>query len=119
ASALAKLGIEKGDRVIIYLPRIPEQIVAMLAVARLGAVHSVVYSAFSAHALRDRVNDAQAKAVIACDGYYYQGKLVERKRVVDEALQDNDTVQHVIIVRRTGIDIPWQDGRDVDWTELM
>ncbi|REJ37262.1 MAG: acetate--CoA ligase [Bacillota bacterium] len=119
ASALSKLGIQKGDRVIIYLPRIPEQIIAMLAVARLGAVHSVVYSAFSAQALRDRINDAQAKAVIACDGYFYQGKLVERKSVVDEALQGNDTVEHVIVVRRTGTAIPWQAGRDVDWAELV
>ncbi|MBO8141280.1 MAG: acetate--CoA ligase [Firmicutes bacterium] len=119
ASGLARLGIRKGDRVIIYLPRIPEQIVAMLAVARLGAVHSVVYSAFSAQALRDRVEDAQARAVIACDGYYYQGKLVERKAVVDQALEGNSTVEHVIVVRRAGNDIPWHEGRDVEWTDLL
>src|SRR5690606_31015449 len=108
----------KGDRGIIYLPRIPEQIIAMLAVARLGAVDAVAYSAFSAQARRDRIDDAQAKAVIACAGAVYQGTLVEHTSVVDQAQQGNEAVEHVIVVRRTGTAIPWQAGRDVDWAEL-
>lgn len=119
ASALTRLGITKGDRVVIYLPRVPEQIVAMLAVARIGAVHSVVFSAFTSSALRDRVQDAQAKAVITSDGYVYAGKLVEKKPDVDTALVAADTVEHVIVVRRAGIDVPMQEGRDHFYHDLI
>ena len=118
ASALKKLGIKKGDRVVIYLPRIPEQIVAMLAVARIGAVHSVVFSAFTARALRQRVEDAQATALITTDAYQYAGKLVQKKADVDEGISGT-TVKTVIVVRNAGIDIPMQEGRDVWYHEIM
>ena len=119
ANALKGLGIQKGDRVVIYLPRIPEQIVAMLAVARIGAVHSVVFSAFTARALAQRIEDAQAKAVICTDGYQYAGKIVEKKADVDEAVAQVGTVEKVIVVRRAGLDIPMQAGRDHWYHELI
>lgn len=120
ASALTKLGIEKGDRVIIYLPRVPEQIIAMLAVARIGAVHSVVFSAFTSNALKDRVNDADAVAIITADAYPYGGKMHLKKPDVDSALEDNETVEHVIVVRRGNIeDVPMQEGRDHFYDDLI
>ncbi|MBO2521516.1 MAG: acetate--CoA ligase [Firmicutes bacterium] len=118
ANALKSLGITKGDRVVIYLPRIIEQVVAMLAVARIGAVHSVVFSAFTARALAQRIEDAQAKAVICADGYQYAGKLVEKKAEVDEAIKGT-TVEKVIVVRRAGIDVPMQEGRDYWYHQLV
>ncbi|HEX6970862.1 MAG TPA: acetate--CoA ligase [Limnochordia bacterium] len=119
ASALAKLGVKAGDRVVIYLPRVLEQIVAMLAVARLGAVHSVVFSAFNAQALRDRAEDAGAKVIITSDGYTYGGKLVERKSAVDEAAKHLPSLEHVVVVRVANIDVPMQSPRDVEWNEIM
>lgn len=118
ASALKKQGIKKGDRVIIYLPRIPEQIVAMLAVARIGAVHSVVFSAFTANALRQRAEDAEATALIGTDGYHYAGKLVEKKPDIDEGIEGTG-VETVIIVRNAGLDIPMKEGRDVYYHDIM
>ena len=118
AHALKNLGIKKGDRVIVYLPRVPEQIVAMLAVARIGAVHSVVFSAFTAKALAQRIEDAGAKAVICADGYQYAGKLVEKKSEVDAAIQGT-TVEKVIVVRRAAIPITMQEGRDFWYHELV
>jgi acetyl-CoA synthetase len=119
ASALARLGVGKGDRVVIYLPRIPEQIISMLAVARLGAVHSVVFSAFTATALKDRVNDCDAKVVITADGYPYAGKIHLKKPDVDQALKENQTVEHVIVVRRANVDVPMTEGRDHYYDELV
>ncbi len=119
ANALRQLGIARGDRVVIYLPRIPEQIVAMLAVARIGAVHSVVFSAFTAPALRDRIQDAEAKAVITADGYPYAGKLVPKKADVDAALESCPSVQHVIVVRRAGNPVEMKPGRDHWYHELV
>src|SRR5690625_1320813 len=119
ANALWQLGIRKGDRVIVYLPRIPEQIVAMLAIARLGAVHSVVFSAFTANALKNRISDAEAKAIITADGYIYGGKMIRKKQDVDSALQEPNTVEHVIVVPRAGIDVPMQSGRDHWYTDLI
>lgn len=119
ASALAKLGVGKGDRVVIYLPRIPEQIISMLAVARLGAVHSVVFSAFTATALKDRVNDCDAKVVITADGYPYAGKIHLKKPDVDVALKENQTVEHVIVVRRANVEVPMTEGRDHYYDELV
>ncbi len=100
ANGLKSLGVKKGDKVTIYLPRIPEQFIAMLACLKIGAVHSVVYSGFSADALKNRVEDAQAKIVICSNSYPYGKKIVESKKNVDEALKGNTTVSHVIIVDR-------------------
>lgn len=118
ANALKDQGIKKGDTVIIYLPRVPEQIISMLAVARIGAVHSVVFSAFTSRALNQRVEDAQAKAVICSDGYQYAGKDVPKKPDVDEAIQGT-TVEKVIVVKRAGNEIEMQAGRDVWYDEII
>ncbi len=119
ASVLQNMGITEGDRIVIYMPRIPEQIVAMMAAARIGVVHSVVYSGFSAHALRDRVQDAEAKAVITSDGYYYRGKVVGLKSIVDDAVRECPSVKRVITVKRSGNEINWHRGRDAWYHELM
>ena len=119
ANALTDLGVVAGDRVAIYMPMVPEAIVAMLACARLGVMHSVVFAGFSATALRARVEDAQAKVVVTTDGQYRRGQAVALKPAVDEAVADQDCVEHVLVVRRTGIDVPWTDGRDVWWHETV
>ena len=119
ANALNSLGITEGDRIVIYMPRVPEQIVAMLAAARAGIVHSVVYSGFSAQALRDRVQDAEAKAVITADGYYYRGKVVTLKSIVDDAVRECPSVKKVITVKRAENTINWHRGRDVWYHDLL
>lgn len=119
ANALKSQGIGRGDRVVIYLPRIPEQWVAMLAIARIGAVHSVVYSGLSAQALRDRAQDAEAKAVITADGFLFRGKVVPLKSIVDAAVRECPTVKRVITVQRAGNDINWHRGRDVWYHDLI
>ncbi|MCH8628858.1 acetate--CoA ligase [Arsenicicoccus piscis] len=119
ASMLADLGVGKGDRVAIYLPMIPEAIVAMLACARLGAPHSVVFGGFSADALRSRIADAEARVVITADGQNRRGKPMALKPAVDEAVKGADSpVEHVVVVKRTGGDVEWTD-KDVWWDELM
>ncbi len=119
AAALQNMGITEGDRIVIYMPRIPEQVVAMMAAARIGVVHSVVYSGFSAQALRDRVQDAEAKAVITSDGYYYRGKVVGLKSIVDDAVRECPTVKRVVTVKRADNEINWHRGRDVWYHEVM
>jgi len=119
ASVLKRLGVSKGDRVGIYLPMIPEAAIAMLACARIGAVHSVVFGGFSAEALRDRMNDAQAKLVVTADGGYRRGGVVPLKINVDEALRDAPSVENVVVVRRTGETVAMKGGRDHWWHELM
>jgi acetyl-CoA synthetase len=123
ANALVSLGVGSGDRVAIQLPMIPEAIVSMLACARIGALHSVVFGGFSPAALRSRVDDADAKVVITSDGQYRRGKAVPMKANVDEALDGAETVQKVVVVRRTGDDlegtVPWTEGRDVWWHDLV
>ncbi len=119
ANALTDLGVKAGDRVAIYMPMIPEAVVAMLACARLGAMHSVVFGGFSASALRARVNDAQAKLVITTDGQYRRGTAVSLKDAVDEAVEGADSVTNVLVVRRTGSDVKWADGRDLWWHETV
>jgi acetyl-CoA synthetase len=119
ANVLKKLGIKKGDRVGIYLPMIPEAAIAMLACARIGATHSVVFGGFSAEALRDRMNDAQASAVITADGGYRRGGIVALKTNVDAALEEAPSVETVVVVRRTGETVPMKSGRDHWWHELM
>ncbi|CAN7531424.1 acetate--CoA ligase [Terrabacter sp. LjRoot27] len=119
ANALADLGVGKGDTVAIYLPMIPEAAVAMLACARLGAPHSVVFGGFSAEALHSRIDDAKAKVVITSDGGYRRGAPSALKPAVDAALDHDDTsVEHVLVVKRTGQDIAWND-RDVWWHEAL
>ncbi|HHH80332.1 MAG TPA: acetate--CoA ligase, partial [Thermoplasmatales archaeon] len=119
ANALKELGIKKGDRVGIYLPMIPELPIAMLACAKIGAIHSVVFSGFSALALRDRINDCEAKAVITCDSFYRRGNKVALKKQADEALEDAPSVEHCIVYRRTGDEVPWNEGRDLWWHDIV
>jgi len=119
ANGLKALGIEKGDRVVIYMPMIPEAAVAMLACARIGATHSVVFGGFSAHALKDRIEDAEAKLVITADGGYRRGKVFNLKNSVDEAVEEGcPSLEHLLVVKRGNNDITWNDKRDVDWQTL-
>ncbi len=117
-NALIELGVQTGDRVMIYMPMIPEAAVAMLACARLGAPHSVVFGGFSADSLRNRIDDAAAKVMITSDGGYRRGAPGALKPAVDEALEGTG-VEKVLVVRRTGQDVPWTDGRDVWWHEIV
>ncbi|MFM7210898.1 MAG: acetate--CoA ligase, partial [Actinomycetota bacterium] len=119
ANALTELGVEAGDRVAIYMPMIPEAVVAMLACARIGAPHSVVFAGFSAEALRTRIDDAQAKLVITADGQHRRGSAMALKPAVDEAVQHADSVEHVLVVRRTGEHVDMTEGRDVWWHVLV
>jgi acetyl-CoA synthetase len=125
ANVLKRLGVERGDRVAIYLPLIPEAAIAMLACARIGAVHSVVFGGFSPESLRDRVNDARAKVLITADGGYRRGQIVPLKRNADKALAECPTIEHVVVVlRRPGAGgdeafAQMQDGRDHWWHRLM
>ena len=118
ANGLQSLGVRAGDRVAIYVPMSPEAVVAMLACARIGAVHSVVFAGFSAEALRARIDDAQAKVVITADGQHRRGAKAPLKPAVDEAVAQCPSVQHVLVVRRTGGPVVWND-RDVWWHELL
>ena len=119
ASALKKLGVKKGDRIAIYLPMIPEAAIAMLACARIGAVHNVVFGGFSAESLRDRINDAQAKVLITADGGWRRGKMIALKKEADQALTGTPSIQHVIIVKRGEFPLEIQEGRDHWWHRLM
>ncbi len=119
ANALVDLGVKTGDRVAIYMPMIPETVVAMLACARLGAPHTVVFGGFSSTALRDRVQDCDARIVITSDGGYRRGAPAALKPAVDEALEECPDVRHVLVVRRTGQDVDWNDGRDVWWHDAV
>ncbi len=119
ANVLKQLGVAKGDRVGIYMPMIPESAVAMLACARIGAVHSVVFGGFSAEAVRDRMNDAQAKLIVTADGAWRRGSLVQLKASVDVAMQDIPSVKNVVVVKRSGEEIPMSLGRDHWWHELL
>ncbi|PWI41243.1 acetate--CoA ligase [Streptomyces sp. ICBB 8177] len=121
ANALTGLGVEKGDRVAIYLPMIPEAVISMLACARIGAPHSVVFGGFSAEALATRIDDADARVVITADGGWRRGKPSALKPAVDEALTRPGAgrVRSVLVVRRTGQDVAWHEGRDVWWHEVV
>ncbi|KYK34849.1 MAG: acetyl-coenzyme A synthetase [Thermoplasmatales archaeon SG8-52-3] len=119
ACALKKIGVKKGDRVGIYLPMIPELPIAMLACAKIGAIHSVVFSGFSALAFRDRINDCKAKVVITCDGFWRRGRKVYLKDQADVALEEAPSVKTVIVCKRTGDGVPWTAGRDVWWHDLV
>ncbi|MEC3853443.1 acetate--CoA ligase [Paenarthrobacter ureafaciens] len=124
ANAFESLGVAKGDRVAVYLPMIPEAVITMLACARIGAVHSVVFGGFSADALRSRIEDAEAKLVVTADGTYRRGKPSPLKPAVDEALSamengDGHSVNNVVVVKRNGEDVNWVDGRDLWWSETV
>jgi acetyl-CoA synthetase len=119
ANALKSLGVSKGDRVNIYMGMVPELPVAMLACARLGAPHSVVFGGFSAEALRDRINDAEAKVLITQDEGWRAGKEVPLKRNADDAVAETPTIEKVVVLRRTGNEVPWSEDRDVWWHELV
>jgi len=120
AAALRQAGVRKGEIVTIYMPMIPEVVVAILACARIGAPHSVVFGGFSPESLRDRINDAGSKVVITADGGYRRGSVVPLKRNVDEALKECPTVQRVIVAERTGgTDVPWTEGRDIRWRDFI
>jgi acetyl-CoA synthetase len=119
ANALEGLGVTAGDRVAIYLSMTPEAIVSMLACARIGAIHSVVFGGFAAEALRSRIDDAQAKLVITADGQYRRGQSMPLKPAVDEAVEHCPSVEHVLVVQHTGAEVDWQEGRDVWWHEWM
>ena len=111
------MGVGKGDRVAIYMPMVPEAVVAMLACARVGAIHTVVFGGFSAESLKDRINDCGAKLVITADGGWRRGKVVELKKTVDEAVENTPTVQAVLVLRRCKNAITMKEGRDIWWHE--
>jgi len=119
ANVLKSLGIKKGDRVSIYLPMIAEALVVMLACARIGAIHSLVFGGFSAEALRDRINDCEAKILVTCDGTYRGAKAVPQKANADKALEQSPSVKTQIVVKRTGMEVPMKEGRDVWYEDLM
>jgi acetyl-CoA synthetase len=119
ANVLKGLGVRKGDRVAIYMPMVPEVAVAMLACARIGAVHTVVFGGFSAESLRDRINDAEASVLVTADGGYRRGTTVPLKRNVDDALSGTPSVRHVVVLERTKEAVPMQQGRDAWWHDLM
>jgi len=119
AIVLRSMGVTKGDRVTIYMPRIPEAWIAMLACAKVGAIHSVVYGGFSVEALHGRIEDSGSKVIITADGGYMGGKIVELKKIVDEALQRTAAPENVVVVRRTGKDVNMEAGRDFWYHELL
>ena len=118
SNVLKSLGVQKGDRVTLYLPMIPELPIAMLACARIGATHTVIFSGFSATSIRDRIGDSKSKIVVTADGGYRRGKVVKLKEVVDEAIQDFDFVKNVIVVQRTNNEIS-MSSKDKFWNELI
>jgi len=119
ANALKKLGVQKGDRVTIYLPMVPEAAIAMLACARIGATHSVVFGGFSADAVADRNNDAKSKLVITADGGWRRGKVVALKANVDQALEKSPSVEKCVVLNRCNTAVPMKQGRDVWWHEIV
>ncbi|MBG0791185.1 MAG: acetate--CoA ligase [Desulfovibrionaceae bacterium] len=121
ANALRSLGVRKGDRIVIYMPQLPETVIAMLASAKIGAIHSVVFAGFSAKALRSRINDAQAKLLITVDGFYRNGRIINLKETADAALVGAcaDCVESMVVVRRSNIGVDMMDGRDFMYEDLV
>ena len=118
ANALKRLGIKKGDRITIYLPMIPELVISMLACARIGAIHSVIFSGFSSQSIIDRMNDAESRIIITADGGYRRGKIIPLKKIVDEAVKQTPTVEKVIVVKRTHEDIDINE-KDIWFEDLV
>ncbi len=118
ANALKRLGLKRGDRVSIYLPMVPELPVAMLACAKIGLVHSVVFSGFSPVALADRINDCESRVLITCDGFWRRGKIIQLKKNADIALKETRSVEKVIVYKRSKERVPWTTGRDLWWHEI-
>ena len=119
ANVLKQLGVTKGDRVGLYMPMIPELAIAMLACARIGATHSIIFGGFSADAVRDRMNDAEAKLIVTADGGFRRGGELALKEAVDKAVVECPTVENVLVVRRTGQEVAWTEGRDHWWHDLV
>jgi acetyl-CoA synthetase len=119
ANVLKAMGVRKGDRVTIYMPRIPEIVIAMLATAKIGAIHSVVYGGFSVDALQQRIEDSESRVVLTADGGFMNGKVVELKKIVDDAVKHAPSVETVIVVQRTAHEIRMEPGRDYWYHELM
>jgi acetyl-CoA synthetase len=119
ANVLKSLGVKKGDRVTIYMGRVIELPVAMLACAKIGAVHSVVYGGFSVQALAGRIMDSQSRVVVTCDGAYVSGKVIELKQIVDDAVKEAPIVEKVVVYKRTGREVGWVEGRDHWWHDVM
>ena len=119
ANALKRLGVEKGDRVAIYMGMVPELAIAMLACARIGAAHSVVFGGFTADSLRDRINDAEARVLITADGAWRRGGIVPLKEIADEALAETPSIERCLVLRRTEQDVAMVDGRDVWWHDVV
>lgn len=119
ANVLRSMGVAKGDIVSIYLPRVPELVFAMLACAKIGAIHSVIYGGFSVEAVHDRIADAESKVLVTADGGYMRGKVIELKKIANEALQHSPSIQTCIVLRRTGQEVEMQAGRDYWWHDLM
>jgi len=119
ANGLKSLGVQKGDRVMLYMPMIPQLPIAMLAIAKIGAIHCIVFSGFSTGGLNSRILDAEAKVVVTTDGLYRRGKPIPLKPNVDEATANTPTVQNVIVVKRTGLEVPMKQGKDIYWHDLV
>jgi acetyl-CoA synthetase len=119
SNALKEIGVQKGDRVAIYMPMIPEAVIAMLACARIGAIHSVVFGGFSAQSLADRINDAECKVLITADGGKRGNKIVHLKQTADEALQQTHSIKHVLVLKHIGIEINIQQPRDIWWDDIV
>jgi len=119
ANALDSLGVQKGDRIAIYMGMVPEMAVALLACARIGAPHSVVFGGFSAEALADRINDASAKVLITCDGAWRGGAIVPLKNMADDAVARTSSIEHVLVVRRTENDVTMTPERDVWYHDIV
>ena len=119
ANALSRLGLKQGDRAAIYMPMVPEAAIAMLACARIGVIHTVIFGGFSSEAIKDRVNDCQARVIITADGGWRRGKIVELKSNVDRALPGTPSVEHVVVLKRTGQDVAFVPGRDVWWHDAV
>ena len=119
AKVFKDLGIKKGDRIAVYLPMIPELPITLLATARIGAIHAVVFSGFSADALADRINDSEAKILVTADGAYRRGKIIQLKQTADKALENTSSVEKVIVVKRVGHEVPMKEGRDYWYHDLL
>lgn len=119
ANVLKGIGVQRGDRVTIYMPMIPELPIAMLACARIGAIHSVVFGGFSAKSVHDRILDAESAVVVTTDGSYRRGNVLQLKRTIDEAVADIPFVRHIVVFKRADVDVPMKEGRDHWWHDLM